>query len=98
MKRTLLPFLALLAVGCTSVPTPHGTARFWGDYASVDIKDGPFTFKAVGMKHSPVARAHWRGGTGVASQVVGGAIGFTQPAIGAGAAILTPIALPRELP
>jgi len=99
MKLILLPLLSLISlacfVGCTTIPTPRGIARFWGDYETVDLKDSSFHFSATGMKHSGVVRAHWRGGNAMAGQVVAGAIGFGNPAVGAGTAIIAPAVVPR---
>lgn len=94
MRIILLPLLGCL-VSCTTIPTPYGKARFWGDYGTVDLKSGPVHFVATDMKHSPAARAHWRGASAVASQVVAGAASIAQPAVGAGAAIIGPAVAPR---
>lgn len=56
--------------------------------------DGPFRFSATDMKHSAVARAHWKGAASVGAQIVAGAIGVSQPATGASAAVATQVFSP----
>lgn len=75
MKPLLLPILALLS-GCTSIPTPHGTAILGGDYTHVVLTDGPVRFSADKATHSTVARVHWHGATNLAAEAVAGAIGL----------------------
>lgn len=91
MKRALLPILSIFMTGCTVVPTPHGKAWFWGDYARVTLVDGPVSFSAVNMRHSGTVRAHWRGAGVLAGQAVAGVIGVQSAGIGAGAMIVAPM-------
>lgn len=92
-------FLCLALAGCTMIPTPHGTAQFWGDYEDVSLKDGPVTFTAKKMVHSTVAKAHWHGLTTLGAEAVaagiggaaGGAVGVIPPLVNRPTNRATPI-------
>jgi len=89
---TFLRFLPLLFLpACTLIPTPHGTAQFWGDYANVSLTDGPVSFHADRMTHSSVVRAHWHGATAFGGEAAGAAIGLKggQEAYGAAVTIIS---------
>lgn len=89
-----LPIIGILFLaGCTVIPTPHGQAQFWGDYANVQLDDGSVHFLASGVNHSHVARVHWNGASNIGAEVASGMIGLhagTQ-ALGAVSTAVTPI-------
>lgn len=92
MKTLLLLSLACFLAGCTLIPTPHGTAQFWGDYTTVSLTDGPVKFTAASMRHSAVAKAHWVGAANFGSVASGAVMGLSgQAGIGGAAAVIAPI-------
>jgi len=62
--------------GCTTIPTQHGTAQFWGDYTKIAFDDGSVHFRADTAIHSTAVRGHWHGINNFAATAVTGAIGL----------------------
>ncbi len=88
--RSILVILCGISIGCTSIPTQHGTARFWGDYPRIKFDDGSVHFSADRANHSAVARVHWHGASNIAGQLVAGAIGLTGHEVAGAAATMIP--------
>jgi len=80
MKSMFFYTLAFTLIGCTTIPTQHGKAQFWGDYTNVTFDDGSVHFHADTMMHSGVVRAHWHGAVLMGGEVVSSAI----PGVGVG--------------
>lgn len=92
----LLPLILLCALAlpaCTSLPTQHGIARFYGDYTALKFDDGSVHFSSTAAIHSTAVKAHWHGASNIAGQVVAGAIGLhgSNQVVGAAASMIPPI-------
>lgn len=82
-----------ISAGCTSIPTQHGIARFYGDYTALKFDDGSVHFSATTAIHSTAVKAHWHGISNLGSEVVAGAIGLKggNAALGMAGAVLPPV-------
>ena len=90
--RVLALLLFLPLIGCTTIPTQHGIARFYGDYEDVKFDDGSVHWSAKKATHSTAVRAHWHGVNNLAAEAVAGVIGLKagNQVLGAAAVAVPP--------